>query len=68
VIARVRITWGPTGSALYINNQLVKSNSNNSRAPRWGSGSNLTIGSRNIRVVNGGYNASDDSIADFKIR
>jgi hypothetical protein len=68
VVANVRITWMGTTSRLFINEKLVATTSGYAKAANWSSLSALTIGARSIRYAGGGYYASDDAIANFRIR
>jgi hypothetical protein len=68
VVANVRIVWAGNTSALYINNQLVRTATFTPRVASWSSVSALTIGSRSTRFASGGYYSSVDAIADFKVR
>ena len=68
VVAKIRFTWTTNSYSLYVNDKLVRTSTFTSNSANWSSLSALTIGSRNIRVFNGGYYASDDSLAELMIR
>jgi hypothetical protein len=68
VVAKIRYTWTNTSFSLYVNGKLVRTGTFAAKTANWSSLSAFTIGSRNIRVVNGGYYATDDSIAELMIR
>lgn len=62
-VIRVRTTWTSAGAKLYINDNLVAQTAGVPIVFNWSSLSSVTIGS-----ARGGAYASDDAIADFKIR
>jgi hypothetical protein len=68
VVLKICVKWTPTAFSLYLNNVLAQTNSLSSRSTNWSSQSAFTIGSRSIRNAGGGYDASDDTVAEFVVR
>jgi hypothetical protein len=68
-VVKIKITWDNTSFSLWVNGQLVKTNTISvPRNPVWNSTSAFTIGSRSARLAGGGYYSSDDTVAEFMIR
>jgi hypothetical protein len=68
VVARFRVTWSANRITLYLNDASVAVFPYTPPAPAWSSTASFAIGATSLNYYNGGYNAADDSIADFTIR
>jgi hypothetical protein len=68
VVARIRIGWTGNTSTLYINDTVARTGTIMAKSINWTSRSAFSIGAASVRSSGGGYYASDDAIADFKVR
>jgi hypothetical protein len=69
VTVKIRITWDASSFSLWVNGQMVQTNSiTQPKTPIWDSTSAFTIGARNVRLSGGGYYSSDDTVAEFMMR
>jgi len=69
VIVKIRITWDASTFSLWVNGQMVQTNSvTQPKNPSWGSTSAFTIGARSVRLSGGGFYSSDDTVAEFMMR
>jgi hypothetical protein len=66
VILQVTISWGSSGVKLYLNGVQVQSASYTAPTPSWTSASNFDFGAFQYQT-DGGYNVSDDVIANFTV-
>ena len=63
---QVTINWGTSGTSLYFNNTLVQSSTYTAPTPSWTAASNFDLGAYEYSSY-GGYNVSDDVIANFTV-
>jgi hypothetical protein len=68
VTAKIRFTWSASSSELYVNDILVRTSTFMPIPGKWGSASTMTIGAHTTLASPGGNYASDDGIAEFKVR
>jgi hypothetical protein len=66
VSLQVTVAWGASGAMLYLNGAQVQSASYTAPTPNWTSASNFDLGAFQYESF-GGYNASDDVIANFTV-
>ncbi len=66
VALKVTLSWGSTGSNLYLNDGLVKSTTYTQPTPSWTAASNFDLGAYEY-LTSGGYNVSDDIIDEFTV-
>ena len=66
VALQVTIAWSSSGSQLYLNGNLVKSAGPGNQTASWNASSLFDLGAYEY-LSYGGYNACDDTIADFTI-
>ena len=68
VVLNVRLAWDGSKASLYLNGQLAAAPSYTKVTPSWTSASDFSFGAESARVYGGGYFASDDVIADFRVQ
>lgn len=66
VTLQVTIAWGSSGVTLYLNGAQVQTASYTKPVPNWTSASNFDLGAFQYESF-GGYNVSDDVIANFTV-
>ena len=66
VILSATITWNAGTAKLYLNDSLANSSSFSVHNPSWSSTSNFDFGAYEY-LTYGGFNVSDDVIADFVV-
>lgn len=66
VSLQVTISWGSTGAKLLLNGSPVQSATYAAPTPSWTAASNFNLGALDYLTF-GGYNVSDDTIANFTV-
>ena len=66
VSMQVTILWSATGSQLYLNGALAASQETGPATANWSAGSMFDLGAYEYQTF-GGYDSSDDTIADFTV-
>ena len=66
VVLQVTLRWNESTASLYLNGTMVQSVSYTPATPNWTAASNFDLGAYQY-LTYGGYNASDDVIAEFTV-
>jgi hypothetical protein len=63
---QVAIAWNGSASQLYLNGNLVASNTTAGTAASWSASSTFDLGAYEYQTF-GGYNSCDDAISEFTV-
>ena len=68
VVLNVKLTWNGTSNSLYLNGQLVSTQSYVGVAKSWTATSSFSIGATDAHLYGGGHFSLDDVLDEFEVR